>query len=66
MARRTQVFRLRQLQREGTSPRLDVFLSHDWPRGIARAGNAAQLCRAKPFLRAEVRAVALHHSLPLA
>ena len=52
---RAQVFRLRQLREEGT-PRLDVFLSHDWPRGIAGAGNAAQLCRAKPFLRAEVRA----------
>lgn len=40
------MYRLRQLQRP-----LDVFLSHDWPQGIERHGNTAQLLRCKPFLR---------------
>lgn len=50
--RELEVYRLRQL-REGAP--LDVFLSHDWPRGIARHGDTQRLLRAKPFLRAEVR-----------
>ncbi len=47
--RELDVFRLLQIHRP-----LDVFLSHDWPRGIAYHGNKAQLFRAKPFLRQEV------------
>ena len=47
--RELEVFRLAQLKRP-----LDVFLSHDWPRGIARFGSARALCRAKSFLAAEV------------
>ena len=40
----------------GTSgrARVDVFLSHDWPRGIAHFGNCASLLKKKPFLRGEV------------
>jgi len=38
---------------------LDVFLSHDWPLGVARFGDAQALCRAKPFLRAELEAGSL-------
>ena len=48
--RELEVFRLAQLKRP-----LDVFLSHDWPRGIAHFGNAGALCRAKSFLAADVR-----------
>jgi len=48
------VFRLRQLRRP-----LDIFLSHDWPRGIAAFGDAAALCRAKRFLAAEIAANSL-------
>ncbi|DBA70331.1 TPA: hypothetical protein ACH3X2_011753 [Trebouxia sp. C0005] len=47
--RELDVYRLLQIQRP-----LDVFLSHDWPRGIAHHGNKAQLLRAKPFLRQEI------------
>jgi hypothetical protein len=32
---------------------IDVFLSHDWPRGIYRFGNANDLFRRKSFLAAE-------------
>ena len=47
--RELDVYRLHQIQRP-----LDVFLSHDWPRGIARFGNTDALCRAKRFLAAEI------------
>ena len=47
--RELDIYRLLQIHRP-----LDVFLSHDWPRGIAHHGNKAQLFRAKPFLRQEV------------
>ncbi len=47
--RELEVYRLKQLR----GP-LDVFLSHDWPHGIERHGNTAQLLRAKPFLRPQV------------
>ena len=31
-----------------------MFLSHDWPRGIAKHGNLQQLLSRKAFLRSEV------------
>ena len=43
------VFKLSQL-----SQHLDVFISHDWPQGVARFGDAEQLFRSKPFLKQEV------------
>ncbi len=43
------VWKLRQL----TEP-LDIFVSHDWPRGVARHGDTGPLFRAKPHLRDEV------------
>lgn len=49
--RELDVYRLLQIHRH-----LDVFLSHDWPRGIAHHGNKSQLFRAKPFLQREVSA----------
>ena len=35
---------------------VDVFLSHDWPRGVANCGccNRARLLRSKPYFRQEV------------
>ncbi|KAL6065624.1 lariat debranching enzyme [Balamuthia mandrillaris] len=33
---------------------IDIFMSHDWPRGIARYGNTHQLLQWKTFLRPEV------------
>jgi hypothetical protein len=33
---------------------LDVFLSHDWPQGIARHGDTNRLLQRKAFLRREV------------
>ena len=48
--RELDVFRLQQLKQP-----LDVFLSHDWPQGIADHGNKGQLFRMKPSLREEVR-----------
>ena len=47
--RELDVYRLHQIQRP-----LDIFLSHDWPRGIARFGDVDALCRAKRFLAAEI------------
>ncbi|CAM9338853.1 unnamed protein product, partial [Phaeothamnion confervicola] len=35
--------------------RVDVCLSHDWPRGIVRFGNKEGLLRRKSFFRAEAR-----------
>ncbi|QDZ18997.1 lariat debranching enzyme [Chloropicon primus] len=36
--------------------KLDVFLSHDWPRGVANCGccNKAGLLRCKPYFREEI------------
>lgn len=47
--RALEVHRLMQLKEP-----LDVFLSHDWPRGVAHHGDKHQLFRAKPFLKDEV------------
>lgn len=48
--RQLEVYRLLQIQQP-----IDVFISHDWPRGIARHGAMQQLFKAKPFLQTEVR-----------
>ena len=34
---------------------VDVFMSHDWPRGIEQHGDTEGLLRTKPFFREEVR-----------
>ncbi len=47
--RELEVFKLQQLSRP-----IDVFLSHDWPQGIAHYGDMRQLLRIKPFLAKEV------------
>jgi hypothetical protein len=33
---------------------IDIFLSHDWPRGVARHGNVDALVKTKPHFRQEV------------
>lgn len=44
-----EVFQLKQIRQP-----LDIFLSHDWPAGVAKFGNLQELYRAKPFLRPEI------------
>ncbi|RNF10536.1 oligoribonuclease [Trypanosoma conorhini] len=50
-----------------TFPHLDLFLSHDWPAGITRYGDEAQLLRHKPFFADDIRHGALGnpHTMPL-
>lgn len=47
--RQLEVFRLKQL-----SGIIDIFMSHDWPRGIYNYGNKSQLARFKPHFRDEM------------
>lgn len=47
--RQFEVFRLKQL-----SGKIDIFISHDWPKGIYNHGDKDQLARFKPFLREEM------------
>lgn len=49
--RSLEVLRLGQVAR-----RLDVVLSHDWPRGVYRFGDVSCLLSNKPFFRPEVEA----------
>jgi lariat debranching enzyme len=56
--REVEVFQLSHLQRQDPT-RLDVFLSHDWPRGIEQYGDVQTLLRKKPFFREEVQNNAL-------
>ncbi|XP_034483001.1 lariat debranching enzyme [Drosophila innubila] len=47
--RQLEVFRLQQL-----SGKVDIFMSHDWPRGIQEYGNKAQLLRFKPHFAEDI------------
>ncbi|XP_037068529.1 lariat debranching enzyme-like [Pollicipes pollicipes] len=47
--RNVDTFRLKQL-----TPDMDIFISHDWPRGVYHHGNVEQLLSKKPFFRDEV------------
>lgn len=47
--RNLEVFKLKQL-----SGNMDLFMSHDWPRGIYAHGNKEKLLRKKTFFREEV------------
>lgn len=49
-ARRTDVDRLLRIRRP-----VDIFLSHDWPRGIWHHGDCDALLNAKPFLKSEIK-----------
>lgn len=44
------VHKLKQIQEP-----LDIFISHDWPRGITAFGNVDQLLRHKPFFETEIK-----------
>eukprot|EP01094_Clydonella_sp_ATCC50884_P022659 TRINITY_DN5257_c0_g1_i1.p1 TRINITY_DN5257_c0_g1~~TRINITY_DN5257_c0_g1_i1.p1 ORF type:complete len:322 (+),score=48.29 TRINITY_DN5257_c0_g1_i1:105-1070(+) len=52
--REIDVFRLCQ-----TTPNVDILLSHDWPRGITRFGDANRLFRQKKHLMADAQSNAL-------
>uniref|UniRef100_A0A668AQW4 Debranching RNA lariats 1 n=1 Tax=Myripristis murdjan TaxID=586833 RepID=A0A668AQW4_9TELE len=47
--RNIEVFKLKQIQMP-----IDIFMSHDWPRGIYHYGSTEELLRKKKFLRQEV------------
>ncbi|CCG82161.1 Putative uncharacterized protein [Taphrina deformans PYCC 5710] len=42
------------LRMSAENDRCDIFLSHDWPRGIEQYGDTQKLLKAKPFFREEV------------
>ncbi|XP_030371889.1 lariat debranching enzyme [Scaptodrosophila lebanonensis] len=44
--RQLEVFRMKQL-----SGKIDIFMSHDWPRGIWDYGNKEQLIKFKPYFK---------------
>ncbi|KAM6955861.1 lariat debranching enzyme isoform 1-T2 [Lycodopsis pacificus] len=52
--RNIEVFKLKQIQMP-----VDIFMSHDWPRGIYHYGSTAELLRKKKFLRQEVESNSL-------
>ena len=56
------VFKLMQL-----AGHVDIFLSHDWPRGVHRHGNERALLQKKRFLEQEVQSNTLGnpHTVPL-
>ncbi|XP_060114162.1 lariat debranching enzyme [Heteronotia binoei] len=47
--RNIEVFKLKQLKQP-----MDIFMSHDWPRGIYHYGNKNALLKKKSFFRQEV------------
>ncbi|XP_075886944.1 lariat debranching enzyme isoform X1 [Nelusetta ayraudi] len=47
--RNIEVFKLKQIQKP-----IDIFMSHDWPRGIYHYGRTGELLQKKKFLRQEV------------
>lgn len=52
--REVEVKRLEALASMTERP-IDVFISHDWPRGIYHHGNVNQLLKKKPFFQKEVQ-----------
>ncbi|XP_057707397.1 lariat debranching enzyme [Corythoichthys intestinalis] len=52
--RNIEVFKLKQIRMP-----IDIFLSHDWPRGIYHHGPTEELLRKKKFLRHEVESNSL-------
>ncbi|KAJ6590934.1 lariat debranching enzyme, C-terminal domain-containing protein [Mycena vulgaris] len=52
-ARQYDVTRLMQLQTNG--PKVDIFMSHDWPRAIERHGDTHALLREKPAFANSIR-----------
>ncbi|XP_054642570.1 lariat debranching enzyme isoform X1 [Dunckerocampus dactyliophorus] len=52
--RNIEVFKLKQIRMP-----VDIFMSHDWPRGIYHHGHTEELLRKKKFLRQEVESNSL-------
>ena len=52
--REVEVKRLESLAAMNERP-IDVFISHDWPKGIYHHGNVNQLIKKKPFFQKEVQ-----------
>ena len=48
--RNIDVFRLNQLKKNPP----DIFMSHDWPRGIHKYGDLESLLRTKPFFKEDI------------
>ncbi|CAG8526780.1 941_t:CDS:10 [Paraglomus occultum] len=47
--RKYEVFKLSQIRQK-----LDIFMSHDWPRGVEQFGDVQNLVRMKPFFKNEI------------
>ncbi|BFZ21943.1 hypothetical protein BsWGS_24982 [Bradybaena similaris] len=47
--RNLEIFRLKQITRP-----MDIFISHDWPKGVYHYGDTASLIKRKPFFRQEI------------
>ncbi|XP_067004697.2 lariat debranching enzyme [Anabrus simplex] len=52
--RNLETFRLKQVQQP-----IDIFLSHDWPRGVHRFGDVQELIKNKPFLENDINSDSL-------
>jgi lariat debranching enzyme len=42
------------LYKRAQGPSIDIFLSHDWPRGIQYSGKVHELLSRKPFFQQEI------------
>lgn len=56
--RELEVYQLSHVQQRDVD-KLNVFLSHDWPRGIEQFGDLPTLLRRKPFFQREVQSNSL-------
>lgn len=53
--RELEVYQMSHLQSQDPERKVNVFLSHDWPRGIEQYGDVATLVRRKPFFQQEIQ-----------
>ncbi len=42
------------MYKRAQGPSIDIFLSHDWPRGIQYSGKVHELLSRKPFFQQEI------------
>lgn len=56
--RELEVFQLSHLQMQDRK-KVNVFLSHDWPRGVEQYGDVRTLIRRKPFFQQEIQSNSL-------
>ncbi|KAI4478674.1 hypothetical protein M0804_011702 [Polistes exclamans] len=52
--RNIEIFRLKQI-----SGKIDIFLSHDWPKGVTKYGDEDKLLRDKPYFKTDIENNAL-------